>query len=44
MAMGIYFIFFRPALLPEDLRYIGSSIGEIQKSISGLGAWLHKVF
>ncbi len=42
--MGIYFIFLRPPLLPEDLRYIGSSLSAIQNNIPGLSVWLQKVF
>ncbi len=37
-------MFLRPALLPEDLRYIGTSPGEIQSALPGLGGWLHRVF
>ena len=42
--MGMYFIFLRPPLLPEDSRYIGSSLSAIQNSIPGLSGWLQKVF
>ncbi len=44
LAMGLYFIFLRPPLLPEDPRYIGSSLSDIQRNIPGLSAWLQKVF
>lgn len=44
MAMGIYFIFLRPPLLPEDLKYMGSSIAEIQNNLPRLSGWLQKVF
>jgi hypothetical protein len=44
MAMGIYFTFLRPPLLSEDSRYIGSTLPTINKTISGLSAWLKKVF
>ena len=40
----MYFIFLRPPLLPEDSRYIGSSLSTIQNSIPGLSVWLQKVF
>ena len=43
-AMGIYFVFLRPPLLPEDLRYIGLSLSAIQNNIPGLGVWLQKIF
>ncbi len=42
--MGMYFIFLRPLLLPEDSRYIGSSLSAIQNNIPGLSVWLQKVF
>lgn len=42
--LGIYFIFLRPPLLPEDPRYIGSTLTEISKSTPGLLMWLQKVF
>ena len=44
MMLGIYFIFFRPPLLPEDPRYIGSTLSKIEESIPGLSPWLQKVF
>ncbi len=44
MAMGLYFIFLRPALLPEDLRYMHTSLAEIRRAVPGLLEWLPKVF
>lgn len=44
MGIGIYFIFFRPPLLPEDARYMGTTLAEIQVSAPGLFHWLQKVF
>lgn len=44
MAMGLYFIFLRPALLPEDLRYMHTSLTEIRGAVPGLLEWLPKVF
>jgi hypothetical protein len=44
MAVGLYFTFLRPALLPEDLRYMSTSLAEIQAEIPGLLQWLPKVF
>jgi len=44
IAVGAYFIFLRPVLLPEDARYIGASLSEIQENLSGLSVWLQKVF
>ncbi len=44
IGLGLYFMFLRPALLPEDLRYIGTNLGEIQSAMPGLEGWLHRVF
>ncbi len=44
VVMGIFFIFLRAPLLPEDSRYIGTSLSEIENKIPGLSAWLQKVF
>ncbi|MEO7922207.1 MAG: hypothetical protein ABIR30_00865 [Chitinophagaceae bacterium] len=44
VAIGIFFIFLRAPLLPEDSRYIGTSLNEIENKIPGLSAWLQKVF
>ena len=40
LALGTYFLFMRPALLPEDLRYIGSSLDTIRSVVPGLERWL----
>lgn len=42
--MGLYFIFLRPSLLPEDLRYIGSTLQNVKENIPALLNWLQKVF
>ena len=42
--MGIYFVFLRPPLLPEDSKYIGLSLSAIQNNTPGLSVWLQKVF
>jgi hypothetical protein len=44
MGLGLYFIFLRPPVLPEDLRYMGSSLAELQVAWPGLAAWLRRVF
>jgi hypothetical protein len=44
IGLGLYFMFLRPSLLPEDLRYIGTSAGEIQSAMPGLQRWMHRVF
>ena len=44
VVLGLYFALLRPALLPEDLRYIGGSAGLERVSLLGLERWLHRVF
>ena len=44
VGLGLYFSFLRPPLLPEDLRFIGTSISQVQASVPGLQRWLSKVF
>lgn len=42
--MGLYFVFIRPPLLPEDLHYIGTTLQNTKANIPGLLNWLQKVF
>ena len=44
IGLGLYFMFVRPALLPEDLRFVGARPAEIQLVVPGLARWLHRVF
>ena len=44
VALGAYFLFLRPALLPEDPHYIGSSLEAIRLAVPGLERWLRHVF
>jgi hypothetical protein len=44
IGLGLYFMFLRPSLLPEDFRYIGTSAGEIHSALPGLERWTHRVF
>ena len=44
VALGAYFLFLRPAVLPEDLRYIGSSLETMRSAAPGLERWLGHVF
>ena len=44
IGLGLYFIFLRPALLPEDPRYMGTNLVEIQQTLPGLLLWLRRVF
>jgi hypothetical protein len=42
--IGIYFLFLRPPLLPEDIRYMGLTPAELQSVGPRLTAWLNQVF
>ena len=42
--MGLYFAFLRPALLPEDLSYMKTSLKIVDATAPVLPNWLHKVF
>jgi hypothetical protein len=44
VALGLYFVFIRPALLPEDARYIGADLATLQTTAPRVAAWLDKVF
>ena len=44
MAMGVYFVFLRPPLLPGDSRYMGTTLNAINDNLRGLAGWLKKVF
>lgn len=44
IGLGLYFIFLRPPLLPEDLRYLGTDAATLQEAVPGLGRWLGQVF
>ena len=44
IALGLYFLFLRPALLPEDPAFMGSSLEAIRSAIPGLERWLGHVF
>ena len=44
MGMGAYFAFLRPPLLPEDLRYVGASLAQIQSAMPGFLPWVSRVF
>ena len=44
VGLGMYFIFLRPPLLPEDLRYLGVDAAALQVAVPGLGRWLGQVF
>ena len=44
VALGVYFIVLRPALLPEDPRVMGSSLEVLRTAAPGLERWLNLVF
>ncbi len=44
MLLGLYFVFLRPALLPEDARFIGRSIAQLQSEVPRLLIWTRRVF
>ena len=44
MALGLYFIVLRPPLLPEDTRFMGSSLEQVRAALPGLEGWLQRVF
>ena len=44
VALGSYFIFLREPLLPEDLRFMGTSAAQLQLAAPGLERWLEMVF
>lgn len=43
IATGLYFGFLRPSLLPEDARYMGASVVQIQTAAPALTPWLARV-
>lgn len=42
--LGLYFMFLRPPLLPEDPRFMGASLEAIRSGFPGLLHWLPRVF
>ena len=44
MGLGLYFVFIRPVLLPEDPRFMGTTLVELQATVPGLLIWLRRVF
>ena len=44
VVLGLYFIFLRPPLLPEDPRFMGTTLVELQANVPGLQIWLRRVF
>lgn len=44
VGLGLYFIFVRSTLLPEDVRYMGANLQALQAAAPHLAGWLDKVF
>ena len=44
VVLGFYFMLIRPPLLPEDLRYMGTSLAQVRTTLPGLENWLARVF
>ena len=44
VGLGLYFIVLRPPLLPEDSRFMGTTLAQIRTALPGLENWLKKVF
>ena len=44
IALGMYFAALRPALLPEDPRFMGATLAQIRADVPGLENWLKRVF
>ena len=44
LGLGLYFIVVRPPLLPEDARFMGTTLAQVQTAVPGLESWLQKVF
>ena len=44
MLLGLYFLFVRPPLLPEDLRAVGTTLAQRDAAIPGLARRLRHVF
>lgn len=43
VALGVYFLLLRPALLPEDPRFMGASLETLRSAAPGLERWLNLV-
>ena len=44
VVLGLYFIFLRPPLLPEDPRFMGTTLEQLRLAAPGLEGWLQRVF
>ena len=44
MLLGLYFVFVRPPLLPEDPRAMGTTLAQVEAAVPSLAGWLRCVF
>ncbi|MEO6398943.1 MAG: hypothetical protein ABIP13_10790 [Tepidiformaceae bacterium] len=44
VGIGLFFVAFRPSLLPEDRRYMAAPEEAPEAALPGLDRWLPKVF
>lgn len=44
VVLASYFLFLRPPLLPEDLRFLRTSLAQIEATMPELLIWLRRVF
>jgi len=44
VAVGVFFLAARPPLLPEDARFMGSTVVHIGDALPALSRWLRRVF
>ena len=44
VVLGFYFMVLRPPLLPEDPRFMGTTLAQLRTAVPGLERWLHHVF
>ena len=44
VAVGLYFIALRPAMLPEDVRFLEIGVAGLHAGVPRLETWLHLVF
>jgi hypothetical protein len=42
--IGVFFLAARPPLLPEDARFMGSTVEHIRDAVPDLSMWLRRVF
>ena len=44
IALGLYFAVLRPPLLPEDPRFMGTTLAQIRAGVPRLETWLSRMF